>query len=67
MGMDAIITDYLPERRGRILHAGAMTLLWLVTGTTIYGLWQLNANDKGIGETVRSVWGAKSAVAELSQ
>lgn len=56
LGMDCIITDYLPKRRVGVIHPIAKTTLGLTTLLSLYGLYKLNTEDVGITEYVKKVW-----------
>ena len=56
LGLDCIITDYLPKRRVGFMHTIVKTTLGLSTVLSIYGLYKLNTEDVGITEYVKKVW-----------
>ena len=50
------VVDYLPARRVGPLHHVALWTVRLATAATMYGLYELNANDIGITNAVKAIW-----------
>ena len=50
------VIDYLPKRRVGMLHHIALNSVRLATALTMYGLYELNANDIGITNAVKALW-----------
>lgn len=58
LGMDAIITDYLPSRKFPLVHKLVKGSLIGATVLTIYGFYKFNTNDIGLGAFVKTAWHA---------
>jgi succinate dehydrogenase (ubiquinone) membrane anchor subunit len=66
LGMGAIITDYLPQRKFPFIYRFVRTLLYAVTGLTVYGLYKFNTNDIGISALVKKIWSTGSGSSPVS-
>jgi len=51
-----MIVDYLPKHKFPVVNRLAFTGVGLATLTTLYGLYQLNANDIGITKAFKKLW-----------
>ena len=56
IGFDAMIQDYLPARRAKILNLILSWTLRLTTALVIYGCYLFNTNDVGITAFVGRLW-----------
>ena len=58
LGMGAIITDYLPQRKFPFIYPFVKGALCLVTGLTIYGLFKFNTDNIGFSAFIKTLWKA---------
>ncbi|KAI9222058.1 CybS-domain-containing protein [Blastocladiella britannica] len=67
MGMDTIVTDYVPKRKMGTLNTLATWALRFGTVGLAYGLWKINTEDVGVTEAFRRLWRAKEEAALKEQ
>ncbi|KAJ3354560.1 membrane anchor subunit of succinate dehydrogenase, Sdh4 [Allomyces javanicus] len=59
LGLDQVVTDYVPVRR---YPRGGKAANWALRGLTLlvlYGCWRINTQDVGMAESFRRVWRAR--------
>ncbi|KNE66832.1 hypothetical protein AMAG_11316 [Allomyces macrogynus ATCC 38327] len=59
LGLDQVVTDYVPVRR---YPRGGKAANWALRGFTLlvlYGCWRINTQDVGMAESFRRVWRAR--------
>ena len=59
LGMGAIITDYLPQRKFPYIFRVVKGSLILATGLTVYGFYKFNTDNIGFSAFVKKLWIAK--------
>lgn len=55
-GFSAVIIDYLPKRKFKIIYTICKGSLLLITGISVYGLYKFNTENIGISTAIRKLW-----------
>ncbi|KAI9322720.1 CybS-domain-containing protein [Dichotomocladium elegans] len=58
IGLDALIVDYLNERKAPVIGKIAKATLYAATAGVLVGCYQFNTNDIGLTELIARVWTA---------
>ena len=56
LGFDSIITDYVPTYKYPYSNTVLTYLLYGLTGTTLFGLYQFNTKDTGLSHSLRNLY-----------
>lgn len=56
IGMNYVITDYVPKFFGKAARGPARVIMFAITGLTTAGLVKLNVDGPGITGTLKRLW-----------